>query len=312
MAVENRKTPAAIASNVWHMVAKKWNDPSISPSTSVKESHSDFSQPIVIHFDAVAKLLPATPEKVEEKWNSMNLALKRGITNWERSGQGDGGYIDNNEDDATNNNGVAVDGSDDDDDETVQFGVLAGRSQGALDMRRNFFDDKATYLLYLWDILDEHDLVQSTMQQLLEGVGSGNGSTGVPSVIRNKRINEDDDYDSLLSKKSKTNEDADAFAQLSCSIEKHSNSLVDAAKIAAGEQAKNRTQSRASEIHARINSLQDSKRDMALRMTMPNIHQIAVNAILHEIKGIEDEIAANTEELNILIATPTKSNCSPN
>ena len=36
---------------------------------------------------------PATPEKVEDKWNSMNLALKHVIQNWERSGQGSGGFI---------------------------------------------------------------------------------------------------------------------------------------------------------------------------------------------------------------------------
>jgi hypothetical protein len=42
-------------------------------------------------------------------------------------------------------------------------------------LRRNFFDDKATDLLYLWDILEEHGLTQLTMQQLLEGAGSGMG-----------------------------------------------------------------------------------------------------------------------------------------
>jgi hypothetical protein len=92
MAVENRRTPAAIASNVWYMVAEKCNDESFSPTTSVKDTHSDFRQPISIPFNVVSNLLPATPEKVEEKWNWMNLALKQGITNWECSGQGDGGY----------------------------------------------------------------------------------------------------------------------------------------------------------------------------------------------------------------------------
>ena len=35
----------------------------------------------------------ATAEKVEEKWNTMNLRLKRVIESWERSGQGDGGHL---------------------------------------------------------------------------------------------------------------------------------------------------------------------------------------------------------------------------
>jgi hypothetical protein len=33
-------------------------------------------------------------EKAEEKWNSMNLALKHGIQRWECSGQGDGRFLD--------------------------------------------------------------------------------------------------------------------------------------------------------------------------------------------------------------------------
>ncbi len=70
--------------------------------------------------------------------------------------------------------------------------------------------------------------------------------------------------------------------QLSTSIELYSKSLLAAVKISAAEQAKNRAQSRASEIHARINSLRDNKREMALRLTTPNIPQITVDAILHE------------------------------
>ena len=309
MAVENRRTPAAIASNVWHMVAQKWNNPSFSPTTSVKDSHSDFSRPINIPFDIVSKLQLATPEKVEEKWNLMNLALKRAITNWERSGQGFGGYTDdedinNDDDDDDDDIGGMMDGP-------VRFGVLKDRPQRALDLRRNFFDDRNTYLLYLWDVLDEHDLVQSSMQQLVDGVGSGNGNSGVPSVIGGRRQS-DDDYSLSSSKKSKKNSDAAAFAQLSSSIEKHSNLLVAAARIAATEQEKNRNQSCISEINMRINALRDMKREMTLRMTGSNSNQFIIDAIVHEIKGIEEEIASKKEELNGLLATPTKSNRSPN
>jgi hypothetical protein len=63
------------------------------------------------------------------------------------------------------------------------------------------------------------------MQQLLVGIGSGNGSTGVPSVIGGggKRKSDGDADDSLgLSKNSKgRNNDDAAFSQLSTSTEKH-------------------------------------------------------------------------------------------
>jgi hypothetical protein len=188
MAVENRRTQEAIAANVWHMVSDKWNDKSFSPTTSVKDSHSDFARPIPIPFDVVSHYTPATPEKVKEKWNAMNLALKRGINNWERSGQGDGGYISGDNNSNTDDEDNDANGAEDNQENiSVRFGKLSGRQQRALDQCRNFFDNKQTYLLYLWDILDEHNLVQSSMQQLLSGIGSGNGSTGVPLVIGSKR-----------------------------------------------------------------------------------------------------------------------------
>ena len=35
-------------------------------------------------------MIPATPEKCEDEVNSMVIQLNHVITNWERSGQGDG------------------------------------------------------------------------------------------------------------------------------------------------------------------------------------------------------------------------------
>ena len=101
---------------------------------------------------------------------------------------------------------------------------------------------------------------------------------------------------------------------MSSSIEKHSNSLVAAAKITATELEKNHNQLCLSEINVRINSLWDTKREMTLRMTAPNVinNQFAVDAIAHKIHGIEEEIASKMEELNGLLATLMKSNCSPN
>ena len=125
------------------------------------------------------------------------------------------------------------------------------------------------------------------------------------SVIMKRKS---DDYDSLSSsKKNKEHSsDAIAFDRLSSSIEKHSNSLVAAAQIVAVEQEKNR-------IHERIFRLRDQKREMTLRMTTPGVleNQVIVDAIMQEIQGIEAEIAVHTDQINTLIATPTKNNRSP-
>ena len=93
------------------------------------ELHSDFGGPIVIDHDVISDLTVATAEKVKDKWSGLLHGLKRQIEKWERSGQGDGGYID---DDAF---------GDDEDDETrpaPKFGELSNRSQGALDSRAVF------------------------------------------------------------------------------------------------------------------------------------------------------------------------------
>ena len=55
--------------------------------------HADFSNPIHIPHSRVAALSPATPDKVQEKFSMMNGNLVRIIRNWERSGQGDGGFM---------------------------------------------------------------------------------------------------------------------------------------------------------------------------------------------------------------------------
>ena len=199
---------------------------------------------------AVSNLSPATPEKVEDKWNTMNTALKRIITNWERSGQGDGGFLD--------------------EDDGIEFGNLRGRPQHALDSRRKFFDDKPSYLLYLWDILDEHNLVQSSMQQLLHGIGSEDGSNGVPSVVGGgaaKRNNNEDDSLLSSSKKKGRKDNAEVFAQLSSSINNHGESLVSVAQITAKEQARNQVEARVSTLYARIDALEDRRSAMAIRIT---------------------------------------------
>ena len=183
-------------------------------------------------------------------------------------------------------------------------------------MRCNFFDGKNVYLLYLWGVLEEHGLTQSTMQQLQDGVGSANGSHGVPSTIGGKRSNSIDEDSSLGSSKKargKHKNEMDAFEQLSGSIEKHSNSLVTAAKIAAAEQAKNRSESRLNGIRDRINSLRDTKRNMIIRMSDPQVlnNQFITNTISREIEGIEAEIRSKEEEMNDILTTPMKSNRSP-
>ena len=243
----------------------------------------------------------------------MNLALKHGINNWEHSGQGDGGYIsgDNNSD--TDDEDNDADGAEDNqENSSVGFGKLSGRQQRALDQRWNFFDIKQTYLLYLWDILDEHNLVQLSMQQLLSGIGSGNGSTGVPSGIGGKCNYNDNDLSLASLKKNKGQKDnTAAFLDLSASIKDHSNSIKSAAQVFAKEHEKTRMATLTHEINARIDSLNDRKRVMLIEMTEPNMPEARLNAFQQRIKSIDEEIVEKKTGLNAMMGMPTMSNCSP-
>ena len=66
--------------------------------------------------------------------------------------------------------------------------------------------------------------------------------------------------------------------------------------------------SQASELKARINSLNDKKRDMTIKMTEDNVSVRQMNAFEQVIEGIDAEIA---EKKTLSLATPTKSNRSP-
>ena len=141
MVIKNRNTPETRAACCWAMMAAKWNDPLFSPlSILVGELHSDFGGLTVIDHDVISNLTATTAEKVKDKWLGLLHGLKEQIEKWERSGQGDGGYIDD-------------DVFGDDKDKTrpsPKFSKLSNRLQGALDSRATYFRDKESFLLYLW------------------------------------------------------------------------------------------------------------------------------------------------------------------
>ena len=63
------------------------------------------------------------------------------------------------------------------------FGSLKNCSQKALDSRSSFFVNKEPYLLYLWEVLENHDLLVSSMQRLNSFAIAANGADGIPSEI---------------------------------------------------------------------------------------------------------------------------------
>jgi len=141
----------------------------------------------------VSQMQVATAEKVEEKWNAMNLHLKRVIKSLERSGQGDGDHINADFNNEALHYSEEMNDLDQVNDSKEEFISLRNHSHVALNQHKNSIYGKI-YLQYLWQILDTHDLLHSSMQRVNLSTGSGNGSFGVPSVVGHKHgCAEDDD-----------------------------------------------------------------------------------------------------------------------
>ena len=114
----------------------------------------------------------------------MRSDLVRIISNWETSGQGDGGR-DNEEspvnmDDTTSVLSMSTAGQ-------PSYGqLLRNRPPRALDTRAAFLNGSPSYLLYFWELADTHQLLASTLQRLNDTVGATSASSApVVSSSRN-------------------------------------------------------------------------------------------------------------------------------
>jgi hypothetical protein len=179
MEIENRNSSVR-EENVWEKIATLWNDEEFEPHTLIlPDLHPyEFQTSEQLAFDKVRRLSPATPSKVKDKLSLMTRALRRCIDNWERSGQGEGGF----------------DPFDGDDNIRPEFGTTRAPDPGtgrqertafALGSRYSFFKDREIYLLYFWELLEDNQLFTSCMAILPDDVAAQDGASSVPSVISN-------------------------------------------------------------------------------------------------------------------------------
>jgi hypothetical protein len=71
---------------------EKWNRVKYSSETiCIGPLHSDFADSKTIPHSNVESMMVATPEKCEQKFQSMMSELNKRIEQWERIGQGEGG-----------------------------------------------------------------------------------------------------------------------------------------------------------------------------------------------------------------------------
>ena len=265
---------------VWEMISSKWNNPTFNPTTRVLDVHSDFASPIHCTHASVATLTPATAIKAENLLTAWRATLLRIISDWEQSGQGDGGHF---AEDDVSKPPARVPGD-------VEFGCLHDRPAAALGTRANFLNGKRnsmvrrpTYLLYFWELADEKQILCSTFQNLSNNTAASDGNSAPSSVDGSRYRGRSDDSSAMLT--------------LAASIESLAQTQV---AWDAGEERRS--------CHGRIASLNQQRRGAKrARSAISNADDPMAAALDDEIKDIDDEIAGIMSQLG----TPIRNNRTP-
>jgi hypothetical protein len=162
----------------FELISDKWNNPSFNPVAPVSNCHYDFATAIDCSHHLVGTMMPATPQKVEDHLASFRTHLNRIIEMWERSGQGDGGYHAAGEDSKVDEGFEIIDQA------SPRFGALASRNPRALAGRAAFLHGKPSYLLYFWELADQHQLLRSALQRFDEDSGASDASSAPSAISR--------------------------------------------------------------------------------------------------------------------------------
>lgn len=283
--------------NAYELIAAKWNDPTFNPRSLILNCHPDFEASIDISHGAVVDLADATAAKVEDLLTTVRTLLIRLITDWERSGQGEGGHANVAGEDidfeAIPTVSTIPDAVYEQND--AEFGSLCNRSRPALACRRNFLNGKPSYLLYFWELMEKHQLLSSTVQRLDDSFAATDANS-VPTVR------------SSSSKRARRSSDEDVEA-----LQSVSSAIVGLAKQQALDRKERRKEIQAGkkERHRdRLNHLRDTLRDYRryraeARSRRDNDMVLFYN---EEITALEEDIAG--EEMQLLSQGTPQSNTS--
>ncbi len=228
----------------------------------------------------------------------MVLEMNRCSANWQKSGQGEGGI------------------NDADNEVDQEFGSLENRSQTALANRQNFFCDRQLYLLYLWEMLNKHDLLSSALQKLNNTMSLANGASGVPLVL-SCALNDNVDLMSEQTKPTSAGINL-VMALLGKSIEKHGQTLIDVARIDAKqkvtltkmqeeENEKEWMHQECTELRGDLCKLQGEKQSLKIQHAaeVQKKYKVMVEIIMDELKEVMTEIEKTTKKLESLEKTMT-------
>ena len=272
----------------YELIANKWNDSTFNPRSMITNCHEDFETPIDISHTAVCNMADATPAKVEDVLTTIRTHLIRLITDWERSGQGEGGHTNaaGEDIDVECTLPTVIENSIPDPIYEVndfKFGGLANRRRPALANRRNFLNGKPSYLLYFWELMDKHQLLASTVQRLDESAAAADANS-VPTIrsSASKRRRSDD-------------EDLRALKSVSDAI----TGLAKEQKLDRKERIKALRVEREGRVQERLNHLRDTLREYRRYRAEARVRHESDMVLFYdeEIKAIEDDIRGKELQL---------------
>lgn len=193
------------------LLSEKWADPTFNPKTQIRPIHNEFLEEIDIGWEACKFYEAPDPEGAESRIQDMKAMVSRLILRWEQSGAGECGlaaavpYQFKENADNVDNEDEQEDAQEEDEEpireaqtsETEEnnggssqlqirhIGHYRGFAGVACADNRWYFcnrRDSPTYLLYLWDLFDEHDLLKTTCNILAFGIGVTDGGVDDASL----------------------------------------------------------------------------------------------------------------------------------
>ena len=189
---------------VFKVISELCNSPDFNPVAPASECHVDFVSATVCSYEQVQELSPATPQKIQDIFASMQSDLLRIISRWEQSGQGEGG-MDEVDDENAGISLSCTSSVSEDNGGQYQHSSLARRPARALQTRAAFLNGRPSYLLYFWEVADRHQLLQSSLKCLSNGIAACDASCAVSTAPssdgassrgrRNRKCGRQDDTD---------------------------------------------------------------------------------------------------------------------
>ena len=168
--------------SVEQVIADQINDPDWKPdSFKLGSLHQSFKEELDLSYQGCVKI-DVTEKKVRDKLADLKVRVMKIMRNFEKSGNGDGMLADGAEDrpirDVTDPN----------------FGKWEP-DRYKNDHRGSFLGDNPEECLYMWYIIDQYDLIQSTIATVDEKQGANSEKQSVTEDVHNKRDSKKSKHD---------------------------------------------------------------------------------------------------------------------